>query len=177
MTKPELRGQIRCLKRQMSEEDIVNKSKILCSRFLTTDAYQKAQTIYGYLSYNQEVRTMPILEQALRDGKKVALPKCYGPEMRFIYVEDLTRIRKSSCGVPEPLDDVPIADDETALVLMPGMAFDQSGHRMGYGGGYYDRFLSAQPHHPTIALCYDFQVVEQLPTDAFDIPVDQLFWA
>ena len=120
---------------------------------------------------------MPILEQALRDGKKVALPKCYGPEMRFIYVEDLTRIRKSSCGVPEPLDDVPIADDETALVLMPGMAFDQSGHRMGYGGGYYDRFLSAQPHHPTIALCYDFQVVEQLPTDAFDIPVDQLFWA
>lgn len=177
MTKPELRRQIRCLKRQMSEEDIVNKSKILCSRFLTTDAYQKAQTIYGYLSCNQEVRTMPILEQALRDGKKVALPKCYGPEMRFIYVEDLTRIRKSSCGVPEPLDDVPIADDETALVLMPGMAFDQSGHRMGYGGGYYDRFLSAQPHHPTIALCYDFQVVEQLPTDAFDIPVDQLFWA
>lgn len=177
MTKPELREQIRCLKRQMSEEDIVSKSKILCSRFLTTDTYQNAQTIYGYLSYNQEVRTMPILEQALRDGKKVALPKCYGPEMRFIFIEDLTRIGKSSCGVPEPLDDVPIADDETALVLMPGMAFDQAGHRMGYGGGYYDRFLSAQPHHPTIALCYDFQVVEQLPTDTFDIPVEQLFWA
>lgn len=177
MTKPELRGHIRNLKRQMLEADIVSKSKILCSHFLASDAYRNAKTIYGYLSYNQEVRTMPILEQAIQDGKKVALPKCYGPEMRFIFIEDLTRIGKSSCGVPEPLADEPIANDETALVLMPGLAFDQDGHRMGYGGGYYDKFLAAQPHHPTIALCYDFQVVEQLPKEEFDIPVDLLFWA
>ena len=115
---------------------------------------------------------MPILEQALRDGKRVALPKCYGSEMRFIYTDDLTKIGKSSCGVPEPLADKPIAHDETALVLMPGLAFDREGHRMGYGGGYYDRFLAAEPGHPTVALCFDFQIVEQIPTEEYDIPVD-----
>jgi len=177
MNKQELRTHIRSLKRQMTEAEIEEKSEILCSRFLATDAYRDAKAIYGYLSYNQEVRTLPILQQALRDGKRIALPKCYGAEMRFIYVDDLRQVGRSSCNVPEPLADGPVADDETALVLMPGLAFDREGHRMGYGGGYYDRFLAGQPHHPTVALCYDFQMVEQLPTEEFDIPVDLVFWA
>ena len=172
MTKQELRAHIRALKRQMTETEITEKSNALCARFLATDAYCNAKTLYGYLSYNQEVRTMPILEQALRDGKQVALPKCYGPEMRFIRTEDLTAIGKSAGNVPEPLADGPVADDETALVLMPGLAFDREGHRMGYGGGYYDKFLAAEPNHPTVALCFDFQIVEQIPTEEFDIPVD-----
>ena len=172
MNKQELRTHIRMLKRQMAEAEIDEKSNALCDCFVRSDAYRNAGTLYGYLSYNQEVRTMPILEQALRDGKRVALPKCYGSEMRFIYTDDLTKIGKSSCGVPEPLADKPIAHDETALVLMPGLAFDRNGHRMGYGGGYYDRFLAAEPGHPTVALCFDFQIVEQIPTEEFDIPVD-----
>ncbi len=172
MNKQELRAHIRTLKRQMTEDEIVTKSNALCTLFTQTDAYRNAKALYGYLSYNQEVRTMPILEQALRDGKRVALPKCYGSEMRFIYTDDLTLIGKSSCGVPEPLADEPVADDETALVLMPGLAFDREGHRMGYGGGYYDRFLAAEPDHPTVALCFDFQITEQIPTEEFDIPVD-----
>ena len=172
MNKQELRAHIRTLKRQMTEDQIVAKSNALCTLFTQSDAYRNAKTLYGYLSYNQEVRTMPILEQALRDGKRVALPKCYGSEMRFIYTDDLTQIGKSSCGVPEPLADEPVADDETALVLMPGLAFDREGHRMGYGGGYYDRFLADEPDHPTVALCFDFQITEHIPTEEFDIPVD-----
>ena len=89
-----------------------------------------------------------------------------------LYTEDLTAIGKSSSNVPEPLADEPVADDETALVLMPGLAFDREGHRMGYGGGYYDKFLAAEPNHPTVALCFDFQIVEHIPTEEFDIPVD-----
>jgi len=60
---------------------------------------------------------------------------------------------------------------------MPGMAFDRDGRRIGYGGGYYDKFLAAEPNHPAIALCYDFQVVDRLPTEEFDIPVDLVLWA
>ena len=80
-------------------------------------------------------------------------------------------------GIPEPVADEPVADDETALVLMPGVAFTKNGDRMGYGGGYYDRFLADEPNHPTVALCYAFQVMETLPTEEFDIPVDLVLWA
>lgn len=177
MTKHELRGQIRSLKRQMAEAQIVEKSEQLCRLFTATDAYRNAKSVYGYMSYNQEVRTLPLLQQALKDGKRVAIPKCYGAEMRFIWMDDLSKVEKSSCGIPEPVADGPIADDETALVLMPGMAFDRQGHRIGYGGGFYDKFLAAEPTHPTVALCFDFQVVEQLPTEEFDIPVDLVLWA
>jgi 5-formyltetrahydrofolate cyclo-ligase len=70
-----------------------------------------------------------------------------------------------------------VASDPTALVLMPGLAFDPQGHRIGYGGGFYDRFLSQEPEHPTLALCYDFQVFDHLDTEQFDIPVDCVLWA
>lgn len=176
MDKHELRSHIRSLKRQMTESEIEEKSEKLRLLFTATDAYRSAKALYGYMSYNQEVRTLPLLEQALRDGKRVAVPKCYGADMRFIWVDDLTKMEKSSCGIPEPIADGPIADDETALVLMPGMAFDRQGRRIGYGGGYYDKFLAAEPEHPTVALCFDFQVVEQLPTEEFDIPVGLVLW-
>ena len=177
MNKQELRGHIRSLKRQMAPEQIRDKSDALLALFTATEAYQNARTIYGYMSYNQEVRTLPILEQALADGKRVAIPKCYGDEMRFIFMEDLSLVAKSSCGIPEPVHEVPVADDPTALVLMPGMVFDRQGHRIGYGGGYYDKFLAQEPEHPTVALCYDFQLLEDLPAEDFDVPVDLLFWA
>lgn len=177
MTKPELRARIRALKRQMSAREIEMRSAQLQHLFTATDAYRNAGTIYGYMSYNQEVRTLPLLEQALRDGKRVAIPKCYADEMRFIFMDDLSQVEKSNFGIPEPVSDGPVADDETALVLMPGLAFDRAGHRIGYGGGFYDKFLAAEPNHPTVALCFDFQVVEDLPTEAFDIPVDLVLWA
>ena len=132
---------------------------------------------YGYLPYNQEVRTVPMLERALRDGKRVAVPKVYGDEMKFIYMDDLSRVEKGYANIPEPIADEPVAEDKTALVLMPGLAFDPQGHRIGYGGGFYDRFLSAEPDHPTLALCYGFQMVEHLETEEFDIPVDLVLWA
>ena len=70
-----------------------------------------------------------------------------------------------------------MAEDTSALVLMPGLAFDPQGHRIGYGGGFYDRFLSQEPEHPTVALCYDFQMLPLLETEEFDIPVDLVLWA
>lgn len=161
----------------MSPAQIEEKSRLLAEQFMKLDAYRQAKTIYGYLPYNQEVRTVPILEQALRDGKQVAVPKVYGEEMRFLYLTDLTRVESGYAGIPEPMDDAPVADDPTALVLMPGLAFDKEGHRIGYGGGFYDKFLSNEPGHPTVALCYDFQVLPKLETEEFDIPVDLVLWA
>lgn len=177
MDKKTLRKWIREQKRAMTPERIEEASRKLGEMFRATELYRKAKTIYGYLPYNQEVRTVPMLEQALVDGKKVAVPKVYGDEMKFIYLTDLTQVEVGYAGIPEPVADGPVADDPTALVLMPGLAFDKEGRRIGYGGGFYDKFLAQEPEHSTIALCYDFQMVSQLPTEEFDIPVDCVLWA
>lgn len=175
--KKALRSQIRAQKRAMSEEEIVRASERLGELFLASEAYQQARTIYGYLPYNQEVRTVPMLERALKDGKRVAVPKVYGDEMRFIYMDDLSAVEKGYAGIPEPIADGPVADDTTALVLMPGLAFDPQGHRIGYGGGFYDKFLEKEPGHPTLALCYGFQMLDHLETEAHDKMVDWVLWA
>lgn len=177
MDKKELRRQIRKKKRAMTQEQILQASICLGELFRQTQQYQAAKTIYGYLPYNQEVRTTAILEQALADGKKVAVPKVYGDEMRFIYLTDLSQVEIGYAGIPEPIQDTPVAEDPTALVLMPGLAFDRMGHRIGYGGGFYDKFLSREPNHPTVALCYDFQLLDRLETEEFDVPVDLVLWA
>lgn len=177
MDKQALRRAIRERKRAMTEAEIESRSETLAELLYASEAYQKAETIYGYLPYNQEVRTTPMLEQALRDGKRVAVPKVFGEEMKFLYLEDLTQVAKGYAGIPEPIADGPVAEDKTALVLMPGLAFDPQGHRIGYGGGFYDKFLAAEPNHPTLALCYDFQLLPELETEEHDIPVDTVLWA
>ena len=173
MNKKEMRAIIRAKKRAMTESQIVSASARLGEQFRACELYQNAKTIYGYLPYNQEVRTVPMLEQAIRDGKRVAVPKCYDRDMKFIYISDFEKeVAPGYANIPEPIADEPVADDPTALVLMPGMAFTAKGDRMGYGGGFYDKFLAQEPEHPTVALCYDFQLVEHLPTESYDIPVD-----
>ena len=177
MTKKEIRAQVRAQKRAMTEQQIVSASRNLGKLFRESQLYKNARSIYGYLPYNQEVRTVEMLQQAIADGKRVAVPKCYGDEMRFLWMDDLSAVAPGYAGIPEPVADEPVADDPTALVLMPGMAFDPQGHRIGYGGGFYDKFLASEPGHPTLALCYDFQMVEHLETEEFDIPVDQVLSA
>ena len=177
MDKKALREYIRKFKRAMTNEEIETKSEKLGELFRASDLYKQAKSIYGYLPYNQEVRTTPMLEQAILDGKRVAVPKVVGDTMVFVWMEDLSAVEKGYSGIPEPVNTTPVADDPTALVLMPGLAFDPQGHRCGYGGGFYDKFLASEPEHPTLALCYDFQVLPHLETEKFDIPVDCVLWA
>ena len=145
--------------------------------FLAHPAYKAARSIYGYLSYNQEVRTAAILQQAQNDGKRVAVPKVFGDEMKFLWLDDLSAVAPGAYHIPEPIADTPVADDETALILMPGLAFDPEGHRCGYGGGFYDKYLAAHPGHVTLALCYAFQMFLHLDVDEYDIPVQYVISA
>ena len=100
MNKQELRKAIRTRKRAMTEEEIERRSRSLCQKFLESDAYRACRTLYGYLPYNQEVRTVPILAQALADGKQVAVPKVYGDEMRFLWLTDFNQIAPGGWNIP-----------------------------------------------------------------------------
>ena len=177
MDKKELRRFIRQKKKAMTIEEIENRSQKLGELFRASKAYREADSIYFYLPYNQEVRTVPMILAALKDGKKVAVPKVYGDEMQFISIRNLDGIAEGYMGIPEPVADGPAAHDEKALILMPGLAFDKEGHRIGYGGGFYDKFLAREPQHPTVALCYEFQMLPHVETQEFDIPVDLVLFA
>lgn len=172
-----LRGDISRLKRAMSMEEIENYSRDLAMQLYQTPEYSAARSIYGYLPYNQEVRTWPILEHARSQGKRVAVPKVYGKEMKFLWLDDFSMVAPGAYGIPEPVFDSPEADDEEALILMPGLAFDHSGHRVGYGGGFYDRYLEVHRAHQLVALCYPFQLFDHLEVEAYDIPVHRVLCA
>lgn len=176
MDKRALRRQISAQKAALTQQQINRASETLAQLLRAHPLYRAANALYAYVSYNQEVRTLPLIARALADGKRVAVPKVYGETMRFLWLDDLSRLAPGAYGIPEPVFDEPEADDPTALVLMPGLAFDAQGHRLGYGGGFYDRFLQREPH-PTIALCYDFQLLSELQVEAHDIPVDAVLSA
>ncbi len=170
MNKSLLRKEIRRKKEALTPEQIEKASLDLTAQFCSHPLYKEANTIFAYLSYNQEVRTDPLIRRAWADGKAVAVPKIMDNEMVFLRLEKDDPIARGYKGIPEPIKEIPL-QDPTALVLLPGLAFDPQGHRLGYGGGFYDRFLSAEPH-PTIALCFDFQMYDHLDTESHDIPAD-----
>ncbi len=174
MDKKNLRSRIKLQKKALSEAQISLASEKLLQMLVAHPLYQNARSIYGYLSYNEEVRTEPILRRAQQDGKRIAVPKVFGETMQFLWL-DWDKVSLGYKGIPEPTDGE-FADDTNALVLMPGLAFDADGHRIGYGGGFYDRFLQNEPH-PTIALCYNFQLFDHLDTEEHDIPVDAVLSA
>ena len=176
MTKQQLRRFIRQQKEAMPESEIARRSQILVTRLEKEPVYQQAAAVYGYYPFDQEVRLLSLLEAALAQGKQVALPRVVSGQMQFFFIRSLTETVPGYRGIREPAPFCPPANDPTALVILPGLAFDHSGNRLGYGGGFYDRFLSREPEHPTIALCFDFQMVEVWETDEFDRPADRVLW-
>lgn len=177
MEKQELRARMRQRKRALTAAQIELASAQLARQLYALPVWKNAKSVYVYLSYNQEVRTLPIVRQALLEGKQVAAPKVVGDELRFVVLTDPAQTGAGYRGIPEPLGDEPAASDPRALVLLPGLAFDPEGNRVGYGGGFYDRFLHREPNHPTVALCYDFQLLSHIEAEALDVPADTVLWA
>ena len=123
--------------------------------------------MYCYVDYEKEVGTRVIIEQAWKRGKRVAVPKVEGKEMKFFYVQSFEELKSGYKGILEPMNGV-LADASSALVILPAVAVDQEGYRLGYGGGYFDRYLEAHPQYETVALAFEMQVVKFLPREGFD---------
>lgn len=176
MDKATLRREMTEKKRALTAEEIETASRELARRLFAHPLYRAAKTLYVYLSANQEVRTDGIVRQAKQDGKRVCAPKVEGKELQFYYLEEDTKLQTGAFGILEPVNGQE-SDDPAALVLLPGLVFDRAGHRLGYGGGYYDRFLAREPQHPTVALCFGFQLVDELPAEPHDVPADAVIAA
>lgn len=181
MNKNHLRQLIKDQKSMMSDAEIKELSASLCLDLYKLDEYKNASCVFAYVSYNQEVRTRSLIERALADGKRVAVPRVYGDTMQFKYISSLNDLQPGYMGIPEPSDDLECADgrEEQVLMIMPGLAFDEAGNRVGYGRGYYDRYLTQhnKTRYTKVALAYDFQIVDSIEADAFDVKTDILIGA
>lgn len=167
---------LRKLNNQAAEEAL-KKSRIIKEKLTSSPEFKKSSIVMLYASMPGEVTTDEIIEEALRAGKKVALPRC--TSLKAIVpkeIRDKNGLEKSSFGIREPKKtqkDIHLG--EIDIVVVPGVAFDGNNSRLGRGGGYYDRFLKNLPRGtPIIGLAFDFQIVESLPQDSHDIPVSKV---
>ncbi|MEW5784102.1 MAG: 5-formyltetrahydrofolate cyclo-ligase [Bacillota bacterium] len=162
----------------LTPEQIKAKSAAIAARLYALPAYRACQKVLFFLSFRSEVNTRPMVEESLRRGKQVLVPKAV-PETRRLIPSRLLDwekdIRPGAYGIPEPHRDAlrTVDPGELDLVIVPGAAFDQKGNRLGYGGGYYDRFFSLlKPAVPLVALAFELQIAPALPVEHWDRPVD-----
>ena len=134
----------------------------------------QAKTVMAYWSMPGEPDTRDLMETALREGKTLLLPRCLDrSRMIALPVRDLDSLKPGTLGIPEPEDDGTKAP-EPDLILVPCMTAAPNGIRLGHGAGYYDRFLASHPELYKIGVCFDFQKVPEVPSDEYDIPVDEV---
>ena len=176
MTKEEIRSRIRTCRKEMSVLQWQEKSHEICQQIVKSRVYEQAEVIYAYLAKQGEVLLDEVILDAIAKGKQVAVPKVMGKEMRFYRLRDLADVEPGCLGIREPLfrEEILVGDQKTStgLMLLPAVAVDRQGHRVGYGGGYYDRYLEQEPGWIKVAAVFGFQVYEQVPTEALDVPLD-----
>ncbi|MCR4891765.1 MAG: 5-formyltetrahydrofolate cyclo-ligase [Lachnospiraceae bacterium] len=169
--KRRLRGQILTLRDRLSPSEIRAKSQAIWDRLSGTDLFRNANLIFFFLGYDKEVQTKFMVENALSEGKRIAVPRVLSDrEMAFYEITDLEGLVPGFRGILEPAPGLEPVRERPDLILLPGTVFDEKGGRIGYGKGYYDHFLSDQPAQiPRIALCFDLQVLSHIPTEDHDI--------
>lgn len=171
--KSELRKQVLQEMKAMPQEQKQAMDRALTKRFLNHSFYQEAKVIATYLSFPHEFQTQELIEQALRDGKKVLIPKTYPKGRMEFVVYDPQQLVKTSFGLLEPQGDLEVVDtSQIDVIHVPGLAFTTDGYRIGYGGGYYDRYLEHFAGH-TMSTIYPCQV-QEFNFENHDIPVQEV---
>ncbi len=179
--KAELRKAILSARMGLSPEFVEQKSRIIVDKIISSNAYKRAESIMVYVDFNNEVQTGELITRALADNKKVSVPvtcikeKKLTPSMLLAYPGDLA---PGTWGILEPKPDLvrPVDPGDIDLVVVPGVSFDPKGNRLGYGAGFYDRFLPGTKSGAIfIAPCFEMQLVKDVFPDAHDVPVHLIF--
>ena len=185
-----LRRTIAERRKQYPQEELADLSAQITERILALEAYQKARTVFLYMELPGEVQMRALIEQCLRDRKKAAVPKVFRgsgrmhspdgeastPGMRLYEIRDFDHLVRGAMNIlePDPAVCACLDEEKDALMIMPGVAFDTKRHRIGYGGGFYDRYLQEHKKHPTAAAAFDFQLFDKVPYESTDICPDCL---
>ncbi len=170
MPKKSIRSTMLVQRRQLASADCVAMSHAAQMRLLATPEFSRAATLALYSPIQNEVFTDELFHAARRLAKRVAYPRIRRDSLEFVEVGALAELQPGRFGIPEPAGDTLLAAADLDFMLVPGVAFDRGGFRLGYGKGYYDRFLHAVDRRPCLAgFCFDFQLVADLPMEAHDV--------
>jgi len=176
--KNKMRIKYKLLRKNMTEHVKNEKDAEIFNRIISSSVYNSCDLLLTYVSTNIEVDTIKLINYSLSIGKKVAVPKCIAGtrNMMFYYINCINDLEKSTFSVLEPIAAkcVPVTDLKNALCIVPGLVFDISGYRLGYGKGYYDRFLTSNPEIIKAGICYCSCTVNELYRGRFDVPVNLL---
>lgn len=173
--KKEIRKRMRVLRENMTREDMFSKSSLIFEQLITVPEYKKAEKIFTYVSMNNEVDTIMLIDYSLSMDKRVFVPKVFGKDMFFYEISDISELSPGYCGIYEPDTDGKEPDySKAGFMCMPGVAFDKEYNRIGYGGGFYDRYLSGENKFYKAALAYEFQFVEHIWTEHVDVKPDMI---
>ena len=172
MSKNAIRKRMLSRRDGLSALEIASLSWEVAAQFLSSATYAAASTLALYSSIRSEVATSGIFAAAVQAGKQVLYPRTVGTTLEFVKVETLEALESSRFGICEPRMGEAFPLTKVDLVVLPGVAFDEKGIRLGYGLGCYDRVFAAADRPTLVGLAYDFQVVASLPREEHDIPVD-----
>lgn len=173
-----LRREMKQKRASLEKEEWKRKSAKIQESLFQTAEYQTAERVFLYLSYAKEADTYAILSDAGNQNKHVAVPKVVGKgHMEFYEIRGLCDVRPGAYGISEPFDErmliIPSVK-EKAICIVPGLVFDETCNRIGYGGGFYDRYLARYPFLKKIALAYDFSVLQSIPSSEYDVKMDMI---
>jgi len=171
--KNELRKYYKNLRQSLTSDTVSEKSNIICGLFTESDLYKNAETVMLYSPIRNETDTRTIIKKAFEDGKRVVLPVTCGDDIYGVYLTAGSVMAKGRFDVPEPQNAEKADKMDIDIAAVPGIAFDRKGGRIGFGKGYYDRFLK-DIRAVKIALCYDFQIADSIDTETFDIKMEYI---
>ncbi len=179
--KMKVRERMKALRQGLSPEEVALESRAVATRVLSLSEIHSAGAVCAYASVGKEVATAHIMSELLETGRVVAVPDWegwkQGSGLQVARIYEPGDLEMENRVVPQPklVSERTISIDDIELFLVPGLAFDRSCHRIGMGGGYYDRLLSlSSPEATLIGLAYDFQVMSSLPVDGHDVPVHRV---
>jgi 5-formyltetrahydrofolate cyclo-ligase len=176
--KNELRAKYRAIRKALTPQEKREKDELIFRQIIQSRYYQQAETLICFVSTAIEIDTHRLIHHAWRQGKRVAVPKCLDDRgrMRFYYIRSLEDLEKArfSLWEPDPSRCEALRTYENSICIVPGFSFDPYGFRLGYGKGYYDRFLSKYSEIK-IGICYNNCVAPALPHGRYDVPVNYLF--
>lgn len=170
-TKQQIRKALKQKRDSLTQEQVQELSEQICRQIQCHKWFQQAEEIYFYYPLGKEVNLLSLAQKALDLGKKAAFPKVDGKEMDFYQTASLNEFQEGCFHVMEPVGKEK-AYEKNALVLVPGLGFDVFGGRIGYGGGYYDRYFSRRPHRYKLGVSYAGQLTEILCREPHDILMD-----
>jgi 5-formyltetrahydrofolate cyclo-ligase len=173
--KRKLRQTLRELTDALPEDYLARSNRAIEKKVLATDTWKRAKTVFIYVSTGREPDTRGLLKAALAEGKTLAVPLTFaGGAMDARVIQSLNDLKPGRLGILEPVAEAPVLPpNQIDLIVVPCVAADRQGYRLGHGGGYYDRYL-ASVHCETVCLCRERLLFETLPHDARDIPLDQV---